>query len=327
MKARFLCTVLACCWTVLFTQKPIELGKVDFLRDLSVAQTKARQEAKDIFILFQEVPGCPTCKNFGTQVLSHPHMVELIESRFIPLCIYNNHKGKDRLALQHFKEPSWNNPVVRIVTADLVDVVPRHSGKYTEQALLKTMKHALLARARTFPKYAQLYEDELRLITEKPESIFVEMYCFWSGEKQYGHSSEILYTEAGYMYGKEVVKITPIPGASLDPILKQGQKANCADRYYSDKNLSSNFVEYGGLPGKYRKDPDDKYYLLHHPLRFLPMTHIQVTKINSAIGAGKDPHLFLSPRQLHLFHTIMNDQSLQKQRFSDDFKKSWYELY
>ena len=49
-------------------------------------------------LLFQEVPGCSTCRNYGHNVLSHPLMVEAIESLFVPLAIFNNKEGKELLS-------------------------------------------------------------------------------------------------------------------------------------------------------------------------------------------------------------------------------------
>ena len=44
---------------------PLELGKVNWLRDYDKAVKKSKGQNKPIFILFQEVPGCSTCQNFG----------------------------------------------------------------------------------------------------------------------------------------------------------------------------------------------------------------------------------------------------------------------
>ena len=64
--------------------QPKELGKVTWLRDYDKAIALAKKEQKDVFILFQEVPGCSTCRNYGQNVLSNPLMVEAIENSFIP---------------------------------------------------------------------------------------------------------------------------------------------------------------------------------------------------------------------------------------------------
>ena len=44
---------------------PQELGKVSWIRNYEEAKLKSRQTDKDIFVLFQEVPGCHTCTTYG----------------------------------------------------------------------------------------------------------------------------------------------------------------------------------------------------------------------------------------------------------------------
>ncbi len=61
-------------------------------------------------------------------------MVEIIETAFIPLVIYNK-SGKDRETLLQFKEPSWNNPVVRIINQDGRDLVD-HTGEFKSESLI-----------------------------------------------------------------------------------------------------------------------------------------------------------------------------------------------
>ena len=83
-------------------KNPIELGQVNWLRDFDSAIKQAKNQDKPIFILFQEVPGCATCRNYGQNVLSHPLIVEAIESLFVPLAIYNNKRGKDAEVLRYY---------------------------------------------------------------------------------------------------------------------------------------------------------------------------------------------------------------------------------
>ena len=101
-----------------------ELGRVAWQRNLDGGLEQARAADKPLFLLFQEVPGCHTCVSFGEQVLSHPLLVEAIESEFVPVAIYNNRGGHDREVLGRFDEPAWNNPVVRLLGPDGRDLVP-----------------------------------------------------------------------------------------------------------------------------------------------------------------------------------------------------------
>ncbi|HEY3245572.1 MAG TPA: thioredoxin family protein, partial [Phycisphaerae bacterium] len=97
---------------------PPELGDVAWRRGLELAAQAARKDGKPLLVLFDEVPGCETCKGYGRNVLTHPLLVEAIETCFVPVAVYNNIPGADEQTLKAFKEPAWNNPVVRIIDAE-----------------------------------------------------------------------------------------------------------------------------------------------------------------------------------------------------------------
>lgn len=80
------------------------------------------------------------------------------------MCIYNNHKGEDARVLKQFEEPSWNNPVLRIVGTDQKDVVARNGRGWNVQAVARQMSDALTARSRAVPGYlsALLAEEDGR---------------------------------------------------------------------------------------------------------------------------------------------------------------------
>ncbi len=82
---------------------PVELGKIQWGRDLDHALLAAQTSGKPVFVLFQEVPGCQTCVSFGEQVLSHPLPVEAIETAFEPVFVYNNKSGKDAEILRRLR--------------------------------------------------------------------------------------------------------------------------------------------------------------------------------------------------------------------------------
>ncbi|MEO6190690.1 MAG: thioredoxin family protein, partial [Saprospiraceae bacterium] len=123
-----------------------ELGKVKWGRNLEQAQLESKISGKPILIIFQEIPGCSTCKGYGNGALSHPLIVEAIETYFIPLAIHNNKTGKDKEVLDFFKEPSWNNPVVRIVDNTLKDICDRLSDNYTSFGLVSKINSALIKK-------------------------------------------------------------------------------------------------------------------------------------------------------------------------------------
>ena len=120
-------------------QQAIELGSVSWYRQIEQAQQAATKKDKPILVLFQEVPGCATCRYYGGQALSHPLIVEAIESLFVPVAIFNNKKGKDAEVLRFYNEPSWNNPVVRIVDSKKKNIVKRVSGNYSKLGIVHAM--------------------------------------------------------------------------------------------------------------------------------------------------------------------------------------------
>lgn len=57
--------------------------------------------------------------------MTNPLLVEAAEELFVPVLVYNNKKGEDAKLLKHFKEPSWNNPVIRFLNENERDLTPR----------------------------------------------------------------------------------------------------------------------------------------------------------------------------------------------------------
>jgi len=299
---------------------PIELGKVNWLRDYDKAVTDAKKQDKPIFILFQEVPGCSTCQNFGNDVLSHPFIVEMIETHFVPLAIFNNVKGKDRETLNKFGEPTWNNPVVRIVNSNGKDIVDRLGREWTQLGVSYAITNAMDLNKESIPQYFQLYQKELIGRSGRVKEANLAMYCFWTGEKELAKMDGVLSTEPGYMNGHEVVKIEYNPYVtSLEKIVPVANKVNCADEVYVDEKVKVN------IPVKetsaYRKDRDDKYYLSKTAYKIIPMTSLQASKVNSAIGSRQSPEYYLSPRQIELFNYLKNKKA--ESQIGKKLEKIW----
>jgi len=276
----FISTVLMVMGLGLSAQQ--ELGQVEWLRDYDTAMNQAAASNKLTLILFQEVPGCATCRNYGKNVLSHPLVVDAIEHEFIPLAIYNNVSGADRKILKKYNEPTWNNPVIRIVDSEGKPVMERHAGDYTPAGLVSYMDLALRSAGKGSPRYLQLLKESLNAAKEK--TAYYQMYCFWSGEAHLGNQEGVLATEPGFMGGAEVVKVTydaaVLTKKELD---KYAQKASCS---VVSKNGAT-----------YRIDKDPQYYLKQSAYRHLPLSEIQKTKINSGLKSGIDITDFLSPSQ------------------------------
>ena len=281
---------------VMGQSQPEELGLIKWNRDLDLAQSLSLKTKKPILILFQEIPGCGTCKSYGNKVLSHPFILESIETYFVPLAIYNNKQGKDKIVLDLFGEPAWNNPVVRIVDAKLNPIVDRLNGNYTTYGLLSKITTTLLKTNQKIPKYLELFEEELQAKSTGTEKMTFGMYCFWSGEKTYGKLDGVVATKAGFVNGKEVVQVQYDPKkTSAKIILEEGRKSACADAVYLDKTQkldASVQIERKSGSG-FREDREVKYYLQHHDLRYIPMTETQSARVNSALALSLEPTIYL----------------------------------
>lgn len=289
----------------LTAQQRVELGQVKWERNYDVALEQAKKTDKPVFILFQEVPGCSTCRNYGKDVLSHPLIVEAIEDLFVPLVIYNNERGHDAKILKKFGEPSWNNPVVRIISSDEKQLVPRVAREYSGVQLVVAMNKALSNDNRVIPGYLNLLEEELTVLSSGVQETFISMYCYWSGEKNIAKQTGVAYTEAGFMDGREVVKVTYSPFfIDYQTLIDEASKAQCASGSYSDdqsEREASRKVLGNGKQHKtkaYKKAHDDKYYLNRSNLKNLDLTDLQKSRINSMLGQGLDPSGLLSPRQI-----------------------------
>jgi len=306
---------------------PIELGKVNWERDYDKAIMQAQSSEKPVFILFQEVPGCATCRNYGKNVLSHPLIVEAIQNEFVPLAIYNNKRGDDAKILSKFGEPSWNNPVVRIIDADENQLSNRVAGNYSQLGVVDAVIGSLVKYGKEVPTYIRLLREELAS-TQNQSEFALSMYCFWSGERELGGIKGVVSTEAGFMDGREVVKVVYDESqTNVNDIYKQARKAKCADNVYLPEGTSKKVFKDAKTYSKYRKDPETKYYLYNSDLKYVPMLPIQELKVNQALATRQDPTEYLSPNQLAFFDKLSSlNRNAKQNRIGSDFVRSWDEV-
>lgn len=279
---------------------PPELGDVDWRRDFAAAQAEARAENKPLLVLFDEVPGCQTCVRYGQSALRHPLLVEAAETLFIPAAVYNNVGGSDRSVLQRFGEPTWNNPVVRVMDADGKALAPRLAGDYRPAALAARMIEGLKASGRPAPRWLSAVADEI----VPRDRLHVGMHCFWTGEACLGDLEAVVATRTGWMGGTEVVELDVRAGQGPDVV--QAVKARgCGTVVFSTDAKVLRAAERSGLraakPGRFRATPsDDLHALGATPWRALPLTELQGSRVNALVSQRKDPSSWLSPRQREL---------------------------
>jgi hypothetical protein len=283
---------------------PKELGQVQWQRDFDDVLSTAGDSQKPVFVLFQEVPGCHTCVSFGEQVLSNPLLVEAIEAEFIPVFVYNNRRGKDAQILQRYKEPPWNNPVVRFLNPDGTDIIPREAGVWTPYAIGLRMITALERMEKPVPAYLRTAVDELRPHVVRQATF--GMYCFWSGEACLGQIPGLLGSRVGFLDGHEVVEIeydpNELPYATL---LQEADKRGCANSVFVQdtkeeriaRSIFGNQVQRGQSVFRLAPQPDQKHALQYTDLKSVELTPRQALLSNAMVAAGTSPQALLSPRQ------------------------------
>jgi hypothetical protein len=279
---------------------------VEWNRSLPDAQLQAQRTGRPLLVLFDEVPGCRTCVHYGQAVLTHPLLVEAAETAFVPVAIYNNRPGADRAALERFGEPSWNNPVVRIVDADLQPLARRLAGDYRIEALARTMTGALARAGRPVPVYLRALHG-----ADRPARAVFAMHCFWTGEACIGPIEGIQSTRTGFLAGREVVEVSFDPDTvSRSQLYAEIAARGCADTVLvhdaaDAESARAHFRRVVTTTDRVRGSPkDDRYALRRSLARHLPLAPRQATLANARVAAGRSFEDLLSPRQRELWRAI-----------------------
>ena len=272
---------------------PIEVGTINWGRNYEEALEKSRETGKPIFLLFQEVPGCQGCQDFGKTVLSNPLIKKSVEEAFIPLMIQNNTSGGyDQQILKKFKEPSWNYQVVRFINAKGKDIIPRKDRIWDIKSLAVRMKEALKKSKQSIPAALDLAHLEADIANHT--YVAYAMYCYWTGEAQLGKIDGVIKTEAGYFDGREVtLVIYHKDRITLNRLTAEAEKVDCANAVYipegAPKPTTAKRIKVATLTDGYRKakDKDQKRQLSGIKLKTGNYTAGQLTKLNSFIRTDK----------------------------------------
>ncbi|MGE3182423.1 MAG: VPGUxxT family thioredoxin-like (seleno)protein, type 2, partial [Phycisphaerae bacterium] len=321
----------SCSAVVLAGAQPQELGAIRWQRDFSAAVKDAEARDLPLLVLFQEVPGCSTCKDYGDQVLRHPLLVEAAETLFVPVAVYNN-VPEEAALLKSFDEPSWNNPVVRIIDSSRKPLSPRVADDYSLAGLASAMVVALKKAERPVPSYLALLATEASTRRNRLETATFAMHCFWEGEKNLGTLDGVVDTRPGFLGGQEVVELHYDPSRiSFEKLMSAAAKMQCASHVYArtdaqariskDKSIASTRTD-----AAIRVDKEPKYYLTSSAYRHVPMTEMQAARVNAAIGTSGNPQEFLSPRQIALYQQIAETKPGGWPSYvGADFVTAWYE--
>ena len=282
---------------------PVEIGRVAWLRDLNDGLVRAKEVGKPVFLLFQEVPGCAGCREFGREVLANPQMVAAIESHFVPVFIPNNQPGKAAEVLKQYGEPAWNFQVVRFLAADGRDLIPREDKIWTVPSLAARMVRSLekaglpasVALQELAGRRAKTTTSSTSTTTSKParQTAAFAQACFWTGEMRLGQIEGVERTEAGFFEGREVTLVEFDPQRlTLPDLVREAVARKCADRIYTrtaeDKTLAEGVVKdrhVGLLDAGYRAAPtsDQKRQIHGTSAQGRALTPEQATKVNAFI--------------------------------------------
>ena len=265
---------------------PRELGDVRWGHDLPAAFAEARRSGRPVLVLFQEIPGCATCTGFGDGPLSQPLLVEAIESEFVPVAFRNNTSDPpDAQVRERLGEHAYDNPVFRILDADGRDVIARRDGIWSEDAVAARLAEALRAARRPVPGWLSDLAGELG---GPRASVTIATACFWDGEAALGGVPGVRGTRAVYAHGHEAVEATYDPARVAPEALVRGAAGT---RVSADGATLA-------------PESDQLRHLHFSPLRWLPLTPLQATRVNAALAAHASPDSLLSPRQARLRDAI-----------------------
>ena len=293
----------------------LELGAVQWRRSFDQALAAAEESGKPVFILFQEVPGCLNCQRFGKEVMSHPLIVDAIEEAFVPVVVFNNHRGPDREVLSRYGEPTWNNPVVRIVDAKGKDLVKRMPS-FHPQEVVNGMVQALQEFEAEVPLYLELLQRQFNAHFGQTETGVFPMYCFWSGELALGQLDGVVKTQPGFMNGREVVKVDFDPAhTSYGELVRVAKQKQAIEGAYvkgdAQANTAAIYFNHPALKAtaSFRQDGEPKYYLYQTAYRHLPMLPLQQIEVNRALYQRRDAEVYLSPSQKEALGQVAKGKS------------------
>jgi len=281
---------------------PVEIGLVDWNRDLDAALDQSKKNGKPVLVLFQEVPGCAGCQKFGREVLSQPLIVEAIEDEFIPVVVFNNRSsGQDKVLLERFGERSWNYQVIRFLDGNGNDIIERKEGIWSVGGVASRMISALKKHKRPVPHYL----STLVAINDRSThaTAAFAMNCFWTGEYRLGGIDGVIATEAGWLDGREVTLVKyDKQQLGIESLARQAAKVKCAEKVYTQEGRSLAGLQGGTLDKSYRSASisDQKRQISRWKgIRELSgLNEMQLTKINSAAPQSIQLAMeWLSPRQ------------------------------
>jgi hypothetical protein len=157
------------------------------------------------------------------------------------------------------------------------------------------MEQALRADGRDVPEYLSLVADEYA--PAQRDTARFAVTCNWKGEQALGVLPGVIFTRTGSLPdgGGEAVEV------QFDPT--RLPREQLAERAKSLACFRSE-VPADGTAALDTSNQQQYHLWLHKPWQFVPLTHLQATRVNAALIANESPDRFLSPTQLAIQHKL-----------------------
>ena len=95
------------------------------------------------------------------------------------------------------------------------------------------------------------------------------------------------------------------------------------DRLFTNENIKNNSIPIK-KPSAFKQDAETKYYLYKSDYKYIPMTDMQATKLNAALGNGLKDDSMLSPKQIQYYNSIKDkDKSKLKNQIGKGIVDGW----
>lgn len=293
-----------------------ELGAIGYqFTSLPEAKCEAIRQDKPLLLFEIEIPGNQAA---GSDIFSHPLIVEAVESLFVsvrenPLTKRNSQRNENLRKVPR--------TCVRVLDSSGVDVV---SGICDERLSLSGMISLMVAGLnslrKTIPTYLLLLaaEEEGRLrytssgSTQRVDrQAIVGMANVATGEIEFADLEGIIATRAGYVGRQRVVQATydstKLSYCNLVRFALQRKIADIIFYQTNDEKVGARMEisRVGGNSelvhhtGTIQPCLDPKHALRKTLLRYVPLTDLQATKANRLVARGvfNEATHILSPRQ------------------------------
>lgn len=291
-----------------------ELGYLNFqCLSMTDAIKRASDMAKPILCVHADFPGDI---HAGREIFSHPLIVEACESLFIS--VYPKEAEIER-RIQPQSRLSGKT-LVRLLDRSANEVTSIISDKLTRAGLLEKMIETLEFCEQPVPTYLSILLEEERCFSEVGVGVkrrTTDRRCAFAvdnaavAEVEFAGLDGVIATRTGWIDRTSAVEVTfDSKRLSYGCLVRFALKQSiCTVIYFCNNeeriaaqvevervNGSTRFQSYMGM---IQPDCDPKHALRMTPLRFVPLTDLQATRVNRLVHIGKfneATHL-LSPRQ------------------------------